>query len=208
MILTTDFRQLLALPCNPLVLACGCFDLLTVGHVRHLKAAKQMGKSLCVLVTADRHVNKPGRPIVPESQRVEVVDALGCVDYTIMNPYPTAVEAIRSLRPQVYVKGKEYKRYTSFQLMDEIEALRSTGGKLEFTETEEAHTTDVIDLVRKAYESKHISYEAPTQHLGTPLPAPVGQWAFCTEQDECPLCARVKYERSHGRYGPAEKVLG
>ena len=209
MILTLDSMTLLyPLRNHPLVLACGCFDLLTVGHVRHLKAAKEMGMVLCVLVTADRFVNKPGRPIVPEAHRVEVVDTLGCVDFTILNLYPTAVEAIRSLRPQVYVKGREYKRYTSFQLMDEIEALRSTGGKLEFTETDEAHTTDVIDLVRKSYESKHVSYEAPTQHLGTPLTAPIGQWTFCTEQDECPRCAWVKYERSHGRYGPREKVLG
>lgn len=184
MILTTDFRQLLALPCNPLVLACGCFDLLTVGHVRHLKAAKQMGKSLCVLVTADRHVNKPGRPIVPESQRVEVVDALGCVDYTIMNPYPTAVEAIRSLRPQVYVKGREYRGHHTPTLQQEIAEAVRVDCALCFTETDEEHTTDVIDKLLKRSANRMLK--------------PCRGWIGADGKDPCNLCgweaeAHAKY---------------
>lgn len=137
-----------------LSLACGCFDVLTVGHVRHLQAAKRLCSSLCVLVTADRHVNKgPGRPVVPEAQRAEVVDALGCVDFVIVNPHPTAVEVIRCLRPEVYVKGREYRDMPAGwpiakQLQSEVEAVESVGGRIEFTDTEELHTTDVVASLR------------------------------------------------------------
>lgn len=127
-----------------LVLACGCFDVLTIGHVRHLKTASCFGW-LCVLVTADRHVNKPGRPIFPEGMRAEVIDALKAVSYTIVNPHPTAVEAIRFLQPQVYVKGGEYDGKLTPQLKAEKEALDSYGGKLVFTGGMEVHTTDVLE---------------------------------------------------------------
>ena len=132
---------------RPLVLACGCFDLLTVGHVRHLQSAKENG-CLLVLVTADEHVNKgTDRPIFSQKARAEVVNALRCVDYVAVNPYPTAVEAIRSLCPQVYVKGREYKNLVSSRLVEEVDALESLGGRLEFTETEEDHTTDVVTRI-------------------------------------------------------------
>ena len=63
------------------VLACGCFDVVTIGHVRNLQAAKQLGSYLCVLVTADQHVNKGvGRPLCGEQERLEVVSSLRCVD--------------------------------------------------------------------------------------------------------------------------------
>ena len=155
MILTLDFHKQIneAFWANqrPLVLACGCFDVLTVGHVRHLKAAKRLGASLCVLVSSDRYVRKgEGRPVFSQDLRAEVIDALGCVDFTIVNPCPTAVEAIRILRPLVYVKGREYRSRFSLQLQDEVEALDGVFGKLEFTDTEELHTTDVIQKLKQA----------------------------------------------------------
>ena len=127
-----------------LVLACGCFDVFTIGHVRHLKAAKSLGLQLAVLVTADRNVNKPGRPLFPEGLRAEVVDSLRCVDYTIVNPYSTAAPAILQLSPSVYVKGREYRGQSTPALEAEREAMESVGGRLEFTETLEMHTTDVL----------------------------------------------------------------
>lgn len=135
---------------RPLVVACGCFDLLTVGHIRHLQAAKKFGKCLVVLVTGDWFVNKgPDRPVFPESVRAEIVDALRCVDYAIVNSHPTAIETIRILSPDVYVKGSEYRGRSNLALEAEAEAVRAVGGRLEFTDTEEMHTTDVLDrLVR------------------------------------------------------------
>ena len=131
--------------CRPMVMACGCFDILTAGHVRHLQAAKKLGKHLCVLVTADKHVSKgAGRPVFLEDRRAEVVDALGCVDSVVINPRPTAAGAILMFSPDVYVKGREYKNNLTPSLLAELEALESVGGRLEFTETEEVHTTNVV----------------------------------------------------------------
>lgn len=130
---------------RPLVVACGCFDLLTVGHVRHLRAAKDLG-CLLVLVTADQHVNKgSNRPIFSQEVRAEMVDALRCVDYTVINPYPTAVEAIHTVLPQVYVKGREYRDSATIALLDETSAVLSVGGRLEFVDSVEMHTTEVLE---------------------------------------------------------------
>lgn len=130
---------------KPVVLACGCFDLLTFGHVRHLQQARKLGACLCVVVTADRHVAKGlGRPVFSQEARAEVIDALDCVDWTIINPYTTAVEAIRQLRPAVYVKGGEYREKTTPALAAEVEALKEISGRLEFTNAPEVHTTDVL----------------------------------------------------------------
>lgn len=138
-----DFRR-------PLVLACGCFDVITAGHVRHLEAAKKLGYCLLVLVTADKHVNKgPDRPVFSQEVRAEVVDALRCVDYTVVNPHPTAVEAIRILQPQVYVKGREYISIPTARLADELAALDEAGGKLWITDTEEMHTSDVLEKLKE-----------------------------------------------------------
>lgn len=138
-------------PRRPLVLACGCFDILTVGHVRHLNAAKQLGQTLIVLITDDGHVNKgPGRPVFPVNHRLEVVDALRCVDFTVLNPYPTAMEAILCFSPDVYVKGKEYKHNVTHGLTAEYNAVHEIRGKLEFTDTEELHTTDVVKAIQEA----------------------------------------------------------
>ena len=85
-----------------LSMVCGCFDVLTIGHIRHLEAAKRMSSCLLVLITADEHVGKSSsRPAFPQRIRVEMVDSLRCVDYTVVNTYTTAVEAIKLLRPEV-----------------------------------------------------------------------------------------------------------
>lgn len=135
-----------------MILACGCFDIFTAGHVRHLEAAKQLGSCLVVLVTADEHVNKgPGRPVFPQEVRAEVVDALRCVDYTVINPHPTAVEAIRVLRPQVYVKGQEYEKFADYKMREEGVTVREVGGRVEFLNTKELHTSDAL---KKLYEQQ------------------------------------------------------
>lgn len=142
---------------RPLVLACGCFDLLTPGHVRHLQAAKRLGRTLCVLVTADEFVNKPGRPILPENDRAEMVDALRGVTFVCINKHPTAVQAILRLRPDVYVKGKDYLHSTDTGLAEESSAAASVGAVVRFTDTEELHTTD---LLRRLNENRLDAGEA------------------------------------------------
>src|SRR5215813_2472964 len=85
----------------------GCFDLMHIGHIRHLQAAKRMGDALVVTVTADEYVAKgAGRPVFGDSLRAEALAALQCVDFVAIIGRPTAVEAIRLIRPHYYVKGQ------------------------------------------------------------------------------------------------------
>ncbi|MEY5024762.1 MAG: hypothetical protein RLZZ244_290 [Verrucomicrobiota bacterium] len=89
----------------------GCFDLLHVGHVRYLQAARKRGDVLVVALNGDgsvRALKGPERPINPEADRAEVLAALGCVDYVTLFHTPRVTEVIRSVRPHVYVKGGDY----------------------------------------------------------------------------------------------------
>jgi rfaE bifunctional protein nucleotidyltransferase chain/domain len=114
----------------------GCFDLLHIGHIRHLQAARAMGDVLVVTVTADAHVAKgEGRPAFTETMRAEALAALVCVDYIAISASPTAVEAIRLLRPDYYVKGQagEEPARRSDRLQQEIATVRELGGDVRFT---------------------------------------------------------------------------
>ena len=115
----------------------GVFDVLHAGHIRYFEEAKSMGDVLVVTLTPDQFVNKgPHRPAFTGTVRAEVIAALSVVDYVAINEWPTAVEAIRLLRPDVYVKGPDYadrsKDVTGGILLEE-EAVRSVGGELRFT---------------------------------------------------------------------------
>ena len=119
------------------VLCHGVFDLMHVGHIRHLEQARRMGDVLAVTITPDRYVNKgPDRPAFPEQLRAEAVAALDCVDFVAINQWPTAVETIRLLRPALYVKGSEYRDAES-DVTDGIrlerQAVEAICGELAFT---------------------------------------------------------------------------
>ena len=89
----------------------GCFDLLHIGHVRYLERARRLGDLLVVAVNTDRSVARlkgPGRPVVPQAQRAEVVAALGCVDYVTLFATPTPQPLIARLRPDILVKGADW----------------------------------------------------------------------------------------------------
>ena len=93
---------------HKIVLAAGCFDILHVGHVRHLKAAKALGDYLVVALTKDSHVNKgPRRPVFNERQREEMLRELRCVDQILM--VESTAEALRIISPDIFVKGSDYK---------------------------------------------------------------------------------------------------
>ncbi len=94
-----------------LVLTNGCFDLLHVGHVRYLAAARALGDALAVAVNGDdsvRFLKGPSRPINPEADRAEVLAALGCVDYVVVFPEPRVTGVIHQVRPHLYAKGGDY----------------------------------------------------------------------------------------------------
>jgi rfaE bifunctional protein nucleotidyltransferase chain/domain len=120
------------------VLAHGSFDLLHLGHVRHLELAREQGDMLIVTVTGDRYLNKgPGRPVFTASLRAEMLAALSCVDWVAVNEAPTAVELIHSIKPGVYVKGSDYAESAqdlTGKIVDEREAVEAHGGRIHFTD--------------------------------------------------------------------------
>jgi D-beta-D-heptose 7-phosphate kinase/D-beta-D-heptose 1-phosphate adenosyltransferase len=95
-----------------IVFTNGCFDLMHVGHVRYLQAARALGDLLVVGVNSDASVRAlskgDGRPIVTEAQRAEVLDALACVDYVVLFSEPDPDRLIADLQPDVLVKGGDW----------------------------------------------------------------------------------------------------
>jgi D-glycero-beta-D-manno-heptose 1-phosphate adenylyltransferase len=115
-----------------IVFTNGVFDLLHVGHVRYLEFARNLGTMLVVGVNSDESVRAldkgAGRPIVPETERAEVVAALACVDLVCLFDELRPDAIIRELRPDVHVKSAQY------QLKDlpEAQAVADIGGEVVF----------------------------------------------------------------------------
>lgn len=113
------------------VLCHGCFDLVHIGHIRHLIAAKKLVPEgpLTVTITADRFIDKgPGRPVFPAAMRVEWLAALACVDYVAVVEEATGVSAILAIKPQYYVKGRDYAM--NGVIPEEHEAIERVGGRM------------------------------------------------------------------------------
>ena len=94
-----------------LVLTNGCFDLLHVGHVRYLQAARARGDALAVALNSDasvRALKGEGRPINPADDRAEVLAALECVDFVAIFPETRATQLLETVKPAIYVKGGDY----------------------------------------------------------------------------------------------------
>lgn len=131
--------------------ANGAFDLLHVGHVRYLEAAKKatQGGALIVGVNTDASVRAskgPGRPIVPEAERAELVDALRCVDRVVLFAEPTAAALLGALRPDLHVKGMDY----TADSVPERELVAGYGGRTVVAGDPKDHsTTDLIARLRK-----------------------------------------------------------
>lgn len=114
----------------------GVFDLLHPGHIKHFEAAHREGDVLVVTLTPDRYVDKgPGRPVFNERLRLESIAALESVDYVALNAWPTAVETIHLLRPDVYAKGEEYRSRGRdlTAIGDEERAIHEEGGRMHYT---------------------------------------------------------------------------
>ena len=121
-----------------IVLCHGVFDLLHIGHIKHLKKAKQQGDILLVSITPDKFVNKgPGRPVFNEYLRAEAISSIDAVDYVVINDSKTAIKPIRLLKPNIYCKGKDYKNAKddlSGEIINEIKELKKINGKIFFTD--------------------------------------------------------------------------
>ena len=93
------------------ILTNGCFDLLHVGHIRYLRAAKQLGGKLVVGHNADesvRGLKGPGRPLMPAAERAEILAALADVDAVVVFPEADVRALIREIRPDIHAKGTDY----------------------------------------------------------------------------------------------------
>ena len=90
----------------------GCFDILHVGHIRYLKETKKLGDILVLGLNADESISriKPGRPVVPETQRAEVLSALSMIDYIVLFHEDTPYELIKEVGPDVLVKGADWEK--------------------------------------------------------------------------------------------------
>jgi cytidyltransferase-like protein len=132
-----------------IALCHGVFDLVHIGHLRHFKEAASLADVLIVSVTGDAWVNKgPNRPIFSESLRAENVATLEYVDFAIVNMAASAVPAIELIRPDLLVKGKDYRdrpEGLSGKLALEEEAVRKHGGRLVFTDDIQSSSTNLIN---------------------------------------------------------------
>jgi rfaE bifunctional protein nucleotidyltransferase chain/domain len=131
------------------VQAHGTFDLLHLGHVRHLEAARRLGDILMVTVTADRHVNKgPGRPVFSAELRAEMLAALEHVDWVAINDAADAVTAIEWIRPSIYAKGQDYvnpQGDITGKITFERHAAEAHGGRIAFTDEVTFSSTELIN---------------------------------------------------------------
>jgi rfaE bifunctional protein nucleotidyltransferase chain/domain len=134
-----------------ITLANGCFDLLHVGHVRYLQAARALGGKLLVAMNSDESVRRlkgPGRPAMPELERAEIVAALECVDAVVLFDEPDVRALIREVRPDIQAKGTDYTA-NSVPERDEVLAC---GGRVAIVGDPKDHSTS--GLLRSLGERK------------------------------------------------------
>jgi rfaE bifunctional protein nucleotidyltransferase chain/domain len=131
------------------VLANGCFDILHVGHLRYLKGARALGDVVVVAVNSDKSmqsIKDPGRPILPEDERVALVSALRCVDYVVLFDEPDVSHVVDVLRPAIHAKGTDYTE----QSVPERDQVLGYGGVVRITGDPKNHSTrSIIDRILK-----------------------------------------------------------
>ena len=128
-----------------LVATNGCFDLLHVGHVRYLQAARRLGNVLAVGLNGDdsvRELKGSGRPINNEGDRAEVLAALECVDFITIFPEMRATEFILAAQPAIYAKGGDYTSETLNA--EERAALQEVGAEIRIIPFEKGYSTSLL----------------------------------------------------------------
>lgn len=144
-----------------IVLCHGVFDLLHIGHIRYLEKAKRQGDLLVVTLTPDRYVNKgPHRPVFTERLRAESLAALACVNYVAINEWPTAVETIELLKPDIYAKGAEFRSHRTPEILREEEAVEALGANIAFIEDVTSSSSSLINKYLSPFEDNVDQYLA------------------------------------------------
>jgi len=128
-----------------IVFANGCFDVLHVGHIRYLQGAGALGDLLVVGINSDRQVailKGPGRPIMADTERAEMVASISAVDLVIIFDEPTVENLLLAIRPDIHAKGTDYTEET----VPEREVVRSYGGCVAIVGDPKNHSTsDILD---------------------------------------------------------------
>jgi len=131
-----------------LVTTNGCFDLLHVGHVRILKAARELGDALIVGLNSDRSVAKlkgPTRPITPENDRAEILASLACVDFVTIFDEDTPVEFLKLVKPNIHVKGSDYRAAD----LEETPVVEGFGGRIALLDlVPDRSTSSIVSRIR------------------------------------------------------------
>jgi rfaE bifunctional protein nucleotidyltransferase chain/domain len=131
------------------VFANGCFDLLHVGHIRYLEGARNLGELLIVGLNSDESVRQlkgPGRPLMAEEDRAEILSAISFVDYIVIFGEPNAERLLLQIQPDIHCKGTDY----TLENVPEREVVLSYGGKVAIVGDPKDHSTrDLIRKIRK-----------------------------------------------------------
>lgn len=136
---------------NVVVTTNGCFDVLHLGHLRYLQAARRLGDLLVVAVNSDssvRELKGENRPLIPEEERAEMLAGLECVDYVVIFPESTPIELLSELKPNIHVKGGDYK----LEQLIEREVVEENGGKVIVgLNVPGKSTTNLIEVICERY---------------------------------------------------------
>nr|MBC7244395.1 D-glycero-beta-D-manno-heptose 1-phosphate adenylyltransferase [Chloroflexota bacterium] len=128
----------------------GVFDLLHVGHVRYLQAARTLGHALFVGLNSDasaRRLKGLGRPLIAQAERAEILCALSCIDYVIFFDEDTAEQLIHALQPDIYVKGGDYAIEGAGQpgkMLPEARIVEDYGGRVVILPYTPGHSTSQL----------------------------------------------------------------
>ena len=128
-------------------LANGCFDLLHVGHVRYLRAAKELGGRLVVAINSDdsvRSLKGEGRPLMPAAERAEILAALADVDAIVIFPERDVRALIREIHPDIQAKGTDY----TADSVPEADTVREYGGRVAIVGDPKDHSASEIIRTR------------------------------------------------------------
>ena len=132
-----------------IVLCHGVFDLFHQGHIEHLVEAKKQGDILVVTLTSDQFVKKgPGRPLFNIKQRLEHLSCINIVDFVAENLWPTAIETIKILKPNLYVKGPDYKNEKEDEtknILKEKLAVKKVNAKIFYTSGSTLSSSNIIN---------------------------------------------------------------
>ena len=169
-----ELREIITKNKYKISLVHGVFDIIHVGHKRYFEEARSFSEKLVVSITTDKFVNKgPNRPIFNHNLRAEIISSFECVDFIILSDNETAINVIKKIKPNFYVKGNDYKDLSkdiTKNIFREKSAVEKNNGKLIFTDDIQFSSSNIInsfykpenilsELKKLKIDKKKLSYE-------------------------------------------------